>query len=56
MGKQVEKDHVAKIQAALEGGKFVVVVQGTAEEMEIVRRVMGEVGGHDVTTFPAKAA
>lgn len=56
LGQQVEKDRVAKIQAALQGGKFVVVVQGTAEEMEKVRRVMGEAGGQDVTTIASHAA
>lgn len=56
LGKQMEKDRVAKIQTALEGGKFVVVVHGPPQELELVRRVMGENGGQDVATYPAKAA
>lgn len=56
LGKQMEKDRVAKIQTALEGGKFVVVVHGPPQELELVRRVMGEHGGQDVATFKANAA
>ena len=56
LGKQMEKDRVPKIQAALQGGKFVVVVHGPAQELEMVRRIMGENGGKDVATYPAGAA
>ncbi len=57
LGKQVEKDHVTKIQAALQGGKYVVVVHNTSpQELDLARRVMGEQGGQDVSTFPARAA
>ena len=56
MGKQMEKEHVPKIQAALQGGRFVVVVHGSSQELETVRRVMGENGGQDVATYPAGAA
>ena len=56
LGKQMEKDRVPKIQAALQGGKFVVVVHGSAQELEMVRRIMGENGGRDVATYPAGAA
>jgi hypothetical protein len=55
LGHQVEKDHVAKMQAALQGGMFVVVVQGTAKEREKVRRVRGEAGGQDVTSIATHA-
>src|SRR5579872_881933 len=48
MGKKMETDHIPKIQAALQGGKFVVVVHGSAQELETARRVMGENGGHDL--------
>jgi len=56
LGKQMEKDRVPKIQAALQGGKFVVVVHDSAQELEMVRRIMGENGGRDVATYPAGAA
>ncbi len=57
LGKQVEKDHVTKIQAALQGGKYVVVVHSTSpQELDLERRVMGEQGGQDISTFPARAA
>jgi uncharacterized membrane protein len=53
LGSQVEKKRVPKIQAAIQGGKFVVVVQGPPQELETVRRVMEENQGQDVTTYPA---
>lgn len=55
LGRQMEKDRVPKIQAALEGGKF-VVVHGPAQELETVRRIMNENGGQDVEMYPAGAA
>jgi hypothetical protein len=47
---------VPKIQAALQAGKFVVVVHGSAQELETVRRIMSENGGQDVETYSASAA
>jgi uncharacterized membrane protein len=55
-GKRMEKDRVPKIQAALQAGKFVVVVHGPPQELETALRVMGENGGQDVATYPAGAA
>ena len=56
LGKQMEKDHVLKIQRALQGGKYVVVVHGTPQDLQTARRVMGEHAGQDVQTYPTKAA
>lgn len=56
LGKQMEKEHVPKIQAALEGGKYVVTVHGSGSELETARRIMNQLGGQDVTTYPARAA
>lgn len=50
------KDHVSKIQAALQAGKLVVVVHGSPQELELVRRVMGENGGQEIADYKAKAA
>lgn len=56
MGKQMEKERVPKIEAALRSGKLVVVVHGPPRELETVRRVMGEYGGYDMATYSANAA
>jgi uncharacterized membrane protein len=56
MGRNMEKQHIPKIQAALQGGKYVVVVHGTAQELETAHRIMGENGSKDVTTYSSGAA
>ncbi|HWE63484.1 MAG TPA: general stress protein [Chloroflexota bacterium] len=56
LGRNMEKQHIPKIQTALEGGKYVVVVHGSGQELELARRIMDENGGQDVTTYPARAA
>jgi uncharacterized membrane protein len=56
LGRQMEKERVPKIQAALQGGKFVVVVHGSAQELETVRQIMNENGGQDVATYTSGAA
>ena len=55
-GQKMEKDRIPKIQAALQGGKFIVTVHGTAQELETARRVMGENGGQDVAASTQSAA
>jgi uncharacterized membrane protein len=53
MGKQMEKDHIPKIQAALQAGKFLVVVHGSPPELQTARRVMTENNGQGVSSYPA---
>jgi len=55
-GKRMEQDKIPKIQAALQAGKYIVVVHGTAQELETARRVMNENGGQDVERYPSQAA
>ena len=56
LGRQMAKDRVPEIPAALEGGTFGVLVHGLAPELETVRRFKGETGGQDVETSPAGTA
>ena len=56
LGRQVEQERVPKYQAAIQGGKFLVTVHGSPQELETARRVMGETRAQDVTTYPAQAA
>jgi hypothetical protein len=53
LGKKVEKDRIPKIQSALQAGKFLVVVNGSQQELETARRVMSENDGQDVNTYSA---
>src|SRR5579872_1937593 len=45
LGKQVEKERIPKIEAALKAGKFLVLVHGSQQELETARRVMNENNG-----------
>ena len=56
LGKGMEDERVLKYQTDLQAGKLLVVVHGTPQELETVRRVMGENAGRDVATFQAQAA
>ena len=56
LGKQLENERVLKYERDLQAGKFLVVVHGTAPELETVRNVMGNSRGHDVETYQTQAA
>ena len=56
LGRKMEQDRIPKIQAALQAGKYVVTVHGTADVLEKARRVMAEVGGQNVETYSAAVA
>lgn len=56
LGHQIEKQHIPKYQSAIQAGKILVVVHGTPEELENVRRIMNENNGQDVNTYAASAA
>lgn len=56
LGEQVEKEHIPKYQAALQAGKYLLVVHGAPQEVETARRVLGESKSEDVTTYSANAA
>ena len=51
LGKGLENERVLKYERDLKAGKLLVVVHGGPEELETVRRVMGENQGQDVDTF-----
>jgi hypothetical protein len=55
LGRQLEKDRVMKYEVALQGGKYLVTVHGSPQEIETARRVMGENQGQEVAAFPAPA-
>jgi hypothetical protein len=50
-GRHMQQDHVLKYQEALQGGKLVVTIHGTPQELEAARRVLGETSGRDVRTY-----
>lgn len=55
-GKQLEEEQVLKYERDLQAGKLLVIVRGTTEESEMVRRVMGESQGQDIETYQSQAA
>lgn len=48
----IPKDSVVKYETAIRGGKFVVAVHGTPEEVERARLILGAKGRPDVVTYP----
>lgn len=56
LGKQLEEERVLKYERDLQAGKLLVIVHGTTEELETVRRVMGENQGQDIETYQSQAA
>ncbi len=55
-GRHMQQDHVLKYQEALQGGKLVVTIHGTTQELEAARRVLGESSGRDVHTYTYNAS
>lgn len=53
-GRYMEKDHVLRYQQELQSGKLVVSVHGTTQELESAHRVLGEMNGQHVHTYPVK--
>lgn len=56
LGSELEKDRVMTYQVALQGGKFLVMVHGSPQEIETARRILNENQGQEVSTFPARQA
>ncbi|HEX5157614.1 MAG TPA: general stress protein [Ktedonobacterales bacterium] len=56
LGRWVEKQRIPKYESALQGGKVLVIVHGSTEDLETVRHVMAENHGQEITTYPAAAA
>ncbi len=52
-GRHMEQDHVVRYQQALQGGKLVVTLYGTSQELETARRVLGETNAQNVTSYRA---
>jgi len=55
-GRHMQQEHVVKYQEALQGGKLVVTIHGTPQELEAARRVLGETSGRDVRTYRYSAS
>ncbi len=55
-GRHMQQDHVLRYQEALQGGKLVVTIHGTPQELESARRVLGETNGRDVRAYTYNAS
>jgi hypothetical protein len=51
LGSYMENDKVLKYERHVEAGRVLVIVEGTPEELETARRVMGESNGQDIESF-----
>lgn len=56
LGSAIEQEKVLQYERYVEAGKVLVIVEGTPEELETVRRVMGENAGQDIDAFEMAAA
>jgi hypothetical protein len=57
LGSAVEPNKVLKYEQYVEAGKVLVIVEGSPDELERVRQIMGETNDQDIDTFePAAAA
>ena len=56
LGSAMEREKVLKYERFVESGKVLVIVEGTTEELDTARRVMGENAGQAIETVEPAAA
>lgn len=52
-GRHMGQEQVLRYQETLQGGKFVVTVHGTAQELGAAQHVLGDTSGRDVRSYSA---
>jgi len=55
-GRHMGQEHVLRYQEALQGGKLVVTVHGTSQEVGAARHVLGDTSGRDVDMYSYNAS